>query len=152
MNEVADSTTDFQGVRIDDQVVASVKGGQTTFALPREKVRDVRLRFGFQAERPLLQLLLGLLLAAVGALQIPGAYEFVVHGGTIYLDVMVFLLLLVPLGAWLMAHGLRRGFYLFVEVPNDRFKIPFRGRPTREAIVDFLSIARARTGYSIQFD
>lgn len=144
-------SSDFAGVRITEEVIASLSKGAPTFSLPRPRIRAVVLRHGFQAERPILQSLFGAALALGGLVPIWEVVLWFQRGGTIY-DVIFMLLPLFPAGLLLCLHGLRRGYYLSVRLTDDRFKIPFRRKSGRDDIERFLRDTATRVGYDVRVE
>lgn len=142
------------GIRFSDQEIAEVDpsrpGGRPVLRIPRDRIREIHLRWGIQAARPLVQLVLGGgFLAAAGYILVTMLWEWFRHGGVIHVEVVAGLVVLGVVGGWLLFTALRRGFYLAVQTNNAREKVRFDRRLPRQEIQPFLNEARRRFGYEI---
>jgi hypothetical protein len=139
----ASNTVEKGGVRFSNQEIAEVDasnpGGRPVLRIPRDRIREIHLRWGIQAARPLVQLILGGGLLAAGCyLQIGMLWEWFRHGGTIYGEVVVGFVILSLVGG-----------YLAVQTSSTQEKVRFNRRVQRQEIEPFLSEARSRFGYEI---
>jgi nitrogen fixation-related uncharacterized protein len=139
------------GVRFSAEELAEVDSrGHPVLRIPRSRIRQVELRWGRQAARPLVQLVLGVAFAGTGGgIEIAMILEWLRHGGTIIDLVVVGLAMMALLGVWLLWTALRRGFYLDVQTDSRAEKICFDRRLSREEVEAFLDEARQRLGYQI---
>jgi hypothetical protein len=139
------------GVRFSAEELAEVDDrGHPVLRIPRSRIRQIGLRWGRQAARPLVQLVLGIAFAGGGGfIEIAMILEWLRHGGTLIDLVVVGLAIMTLLGAWLLWTALRRGFYLDVQTDSRAEKICFDRRLTREEVEAFLDEVRQRLGYQI---
>ena len=142
------------GVRFSNQEIAEVDvsnpRGRPVLRIPRDRIQEIHLRWGVQASRPLVQLILGGgFLGAACFIQGSMLWEWFRHGGVIHVEVVVGLAVLGLVGGWLLFTALRRGFYLAVRTNSAQEKVRFDRRVSREEIELFLNEARRRFGYEI---
>jgi hypothetical protein len=118
---------EYRGIRISAEHVALLEGGRPPVSLPVRDVRRMTLEYGFTAERPLMEAILGIVLCALGALASIRVLMWLRDGGTIR-DLQILLAVLIPIGIWLLRNALHRGHFLRIHMENDVRKLPFDGR------------------------
>jgi len=91
--------------------------------LPKDQVQFIELKFGSRAERPLMQVILGLLLVALGLV---GLY-LVVMGGVRGLYWGVGLIFFGGIGALCLYEAIKKGHYLSVTCPKEIRKLKLVG-------------------------
>jgi len=139
---------EYLGVRFSPKGVAHIEGGQKLWFVPKEKIRQITLRQGFQAERPLVQTLFSAALILTGLYPLPHLVLWLFAGGKAY-DVEFMLLLLIPLGAWFLKDGLKKGLYLELTLVDEgRRKIPLQ-RPLEFVMVKWIITQAEALGYVI---
>lgn len=148
------NTIEKGGVRFSDKEIAEVDTsnpcGRPVLRIPRDRIQEIHLRWGIQAARPLVQLVLGGGFLAVACfIQLRMLWEWFRHGGTIYVEVVAGLVILGVVGGWLLFTALRRGFYLAVQTSGGQEKVRFHRRVPRQEIETVLNEARSRFGYEI---
>lgn len=151
MTQSSEFTVDYvesMGVRFSQKGVAHMEGGQRLWFVPKEKIRYVTLRHGYQAERPLVQTLFSAALILIGLYPLPHLILWAFAGGKAY-DVEFLLLLLIPLGAWFLKDGLKRGLYFELTLVDEgRRKIPLQQKP-EGPVLDMVLNRAAAMGYAI---
>ena len=91
----------------------------------KEEIIEIKVKYGFQAEKPLVELVLGALMLCVGYFPIKYIINWIKEGGVLW-DIQVFIILLFPLGAWLVYDALKKSNYILVSTKNIRRKIPLK--------------------------
>jgi hypothetical protein len=150
----ASNAVEKGGVRFTDQELAEVDGSgpgsRPVLRISRDRIREIHLRWGLQAARPLVQLVLGGgFLGAACYIQAAMLWEWFRNGGVIYVEVIVGFVILGVVGGWLLFTALQRGFYLHVQTNNAKEKVRFDRRLPRQEIETVLNEARHRFGYEI---
>ena len=139
---------EYLGVRFSPKGVAHMEGGQRLWFVPKEKIRYVTLRHGYQAERPLVQTLFSAALILTGLYPLPHLILWLFAGGKAY-DLEFMLLLLIPLGAWFLKDGLKKGLYFELTLVDEgRRKIPLQQKPEMP-VLDMVLNRAAAMGYGI---
>jgi len=138
------------GVRFSDKEIAELDRDRPVLRIPRDQIREIRLERGFQAARPLVQVVLGgSILAACLWFGGTMLVDWLRYGGVLQGDIFVALAVMVPLGGWLALHGLRRGLYLAVQTDSRVEKLQLHRSLSREEVETFLSEVRRTLGYPI---
>ena len=123
--------------------------GTRLVCLPRDGITSVALVYGQSEERPLVQLVAGIALMALGLVFVVRILSWILLGGTIA-DVEAFGVALVPLGAWFVYRVFRKRHYLRVETSKETRKLAFNGKAQPQMIDDLLERARRELGYPCQ--
>jgi hypothetical protein len=117
-------TPSYEGVRLTEDALQEFEGEQIVLSLPLAEIRRARLEHGTAAERPTVQLALGIVLLfgggwaawRVGGLLLADEGSLVVLGAAVCVGVA---------GLAVLASGWRRRFYLLIEMGADRRKLVF---------------------------
>ena len=136
-------------VRVTANDVSEMADGHAVVSVPRVDITHIELKRGIAAERPLLLFLFGLLLTLPGGYASRGLWSWLCFGGTLYVDVTLWLILLLPVGVWLACSAFRRRVFLHVHTLNDRRKILFRKNHSPAEILEYVKYVSDRFGYSI---
>lgn len=136
------------GVRFTKKSVAQLDGTRVSVSIARDSIRQMSLRYGFQSERPLLQVLFGSILCLVGLWPVIHITNWLIFGG-VFLALETLLIFFLIFGIWGIYTGVRRGYYLLVEMDRDTRKLAFSSPVAREDIEAFLAEARTAFGYDI---
>jgi hypothetical protein len=139
-------------VRFSEREVAEVDDrGHPVLRIPRDRIQALHLRWGLQAARPAVQLGLGVLLTAAGAvLLVALLVGWARQGGVLHLEMVGGFAFLVLAGGWLLTTALRQGYYLEVLTLKGREKVRFDRRVAPEEIIPFLAEAGRRLGYTVE--
>jgi hypothetical protein len=113
-----------------------------------ERSTKLRLREGFQAQRPILQAVIGLGLMAGGGYVVYALLRTLFRGG-IFAKYQAAFGALIFLGGWLTWDSMRKGYYLEVETGRSREKFAFRGAVTGEELRGFITRAGSQFGFAI---
>jgi hypothetical protein len=144
----APQVIELAGVKFTPDDVTELDGGQVMVRVSRRDVRGMVLRHGFHSAHPLLQVLFGAVLAAIGLLPTWHFTNWLLHGGT-FVSVEALLMGFVFLGPWLMFNALQRGPYLEVRTESGTRKLAFDGKLDPGQLDTCLAAAEQLLGYSI---
>lgn len=137
------------GVLLHPEYVTLEERGKTVKSVRAEQIESISLEYGSHSHHPLIQMVFGVVLAAVGLLPAIGALRWYREGGT--LDVWYFLVvLLLPLGLWVIRDATRRGFHLLVRARPESHKLPLQGVVAPADLRDRLFAAADLAGYEIR--
>ena len=140
-------------VRFSAERIEALDGGHPVIRVARKEIDQVVLQRGFQAARPLVQAAIGGVLLGVGAWVVVNLLaKLFFYGGWFVPKLEGLLLTLIPVGGWLLATALRRGYYLEIRSRKGRDKIPFARELPREEIEAFLLRAEQMYGYVVRKD
>ena len=125
-------------------------GKQTIIRIPRTDITSIELTKRAGAERPFAHIVCGLLLLSVGGIGIELLYTMIAVDGEFVPFRVMGLLLLIPVGLWLIISALSKKKMLLVTMTNDRRKIIFSGSPDTSHTRNFVRKARTCYGYLIE--
>jgi hypothetical protein len=132
----------YLNMAVSEQGITELSGNQRVVFIPKEQIQSIEIRFGSQAERPLVQGIAGLALIGLGivglSLMATGSLDVIRWG----LGFFVF----GGLGAWLLWEVLKRGYYLWVICSNDSRKLVLKGVIQKAELSGFVRSA-AQFGY-----
>ena len=134
----------FLNVVFSEKGVSEFAGKRRVVFISRDKIQIIETDYGWQAERPLLQVITSLLLVLLGT----GGAVILADGGLAVFRWGVGFLFFGVLGAWLLWQSLRRGYYLRVVCSDDLRKLAIHGRIQKKEFREFIDSA-AKLGYDI---
>ncbi|HWE95966.1 MAG TPA: hypothetical protein VG269_18530 [Tepidisphaeraceae bacterium] len=151
MSEVA---TDPQpvacaGIQFDAKSLREVDSGRVMVLLSRADIRRVTLRHGSPAQHPVVQVIAGFIMLAMGALPTLYFLHWMREGGRFILHIATMFLFPV-LGVWFIYGGFIRRHYLDVETSTGNKKLQFSGKPQLVEIRSFLKTAENSFGYKVE--
>ncbi len=128
--------------------IAEWDGDRHAVFVPREAIIGIELRRGAGGERPIVQVVVGVVLLAAGVVLLGalaavdryprGALRFAAGGAV-----------LVVLGAYLLWSAVRPSLYLHVHVKGDARKVLIRGKADLPSLAVSLREASTRFGYEV---
>lgn len=137
------------GIQCDGKSLREIDSGRVMVLLPRADIRRIILRHGSPAQHPVIQVIAGFVLLAIGLFPAVHLLHWMRYGGMIILEGN--LLFLFPvLGIWFIYGGFIRRYYLEVETPTGNKKLEFRGKPQLSEIRSFLSTMKSTFGYNCE--
>jgi len=116
-------------------------------SVAKSDIRKITLKHGFQSERPVVQVVFGIIVIILG-------FYFLIHlilhtlvYRIFYVDDILSLLLL-PTGGWFIVDGFRKRLYFEVTLDNDKRKFPLGKTPDMGELQKFIELA-SQLGYVI---
>jgi hypothetical protein len=147
-----ENITEMEAVRF--QTVEFSAKGVTLFSqqskllfVPREQIRQITLKYGFQSERPIVEILFGIVIIGVGLYLIINIILNILLRQTIHVEQCLSILLL-PVGSWFFIDGFRKRLYFEVGLDNDMRKFPLGKNPDKAELQKFIRLA-GQFGYTI---
>lgn len=129
------------------EVVESGSDG-VVVRVPRADVREIQFRHGYVSRHPVVQAVLSLAVAAVGALPTWHLAHWIVRGG-LFITWEATVVPLVFVGPWLFIDAFKRGDYLDVKTPAGWKRLVFDRSVDRSAVDAFLSAVEVSMLYKI---
>ena len=137
---------DLNNVRITEKGMAELDGDDFRCSVPRETIRNVSVRYGPHAERPLRQLTMSFVFLTIGLFPLRKALAGF-QGWSWSVREWAMMAFLIPAVA--ATYGsFARGLYLHVETETGRRKLPFKPRPSEADLERFIQEAEGH-GYEI---
>lgn len=137
----------FHNVVFDTEGVTLYDRQSKLLHVLKKDIREITLKYGFQSERPIMQVLFGLVLIGLGMYFIIHFLLIASFERIIY-DVGCLSPLLIPVGGWFLADGLKKRLYFEISLGNDQRKFPLDKNPDRGELRNFIKIA-SQLGYLI---
>jgi len=139
---------DYGNVSITWKRVAELDGKSVAVAIPRENIEAIRLCYGRQGERTWLQVVFAAALMVSGGVALLTVIQGTRASG-VFFDWFSLVVLMLPIGGWMLRTALTPGYYLEVVTADDRRKIAFAADARREEIETFLEAASDELGVAI---
>ena len=136
------------GVRFTNRSVSQLDGDRVSVSIPRDSIRHLSLGYGFQSERPLLQVLFGSIILAVGVWPVIRIARWLFFGGDLS-TLEVLLVGFLIFGVWGVYSAVKRGYYILVETDRDRRKLAFSSPVARDDIQSFLADVHSTLDYEV---
>ena len=114
----------------------------------KKDIRQITLKYGFQSERPLVEIIFGVGIILTGFYFILNFVLHILVNRIAYMD-MLGSILLLPVGIWFIVDGFRKRLYFEVTLHNDKRKFPLGKNPDKGELQKFIKIA-SQLGYSIE--
>jgi hypothetical protein len=137
----------FQNIEFSTQDMTLLDQQSKILSVAKKDVQKITLKYGFQSERPFVQVGFGVALLLIGLYFIVNFILQALINRIIYTD-MLLSILLFPVGVWFMVDGFRRRLYFEVSLDQDKRKFPLGKNPDKGELQRFIKIA-SRLGYPI---
>jgi hypothetical protein len=135
----------YLNIMISEKGLSEFSHGKRLIFIPKEQVQSIEIKFGTRAERPLMQMILGVLLAGLGIV----GFSFVLTGGLRGLRWGLGFIVFGGLGVFCLYEALKKGYYLQIISTNDTRKLVFSGAVQKAELSQFLTKA-VQFGYNFQ--
>ena len=137
----------FQNIEFSTQDMTLLDQQSKILSVAKKDVQKITLKYGFQSERPFVQVGFGVALLLIGLYFVVNFILQALINRIIYTD-MLLSILLFPVGVWFMVDGFRRRLYFEVSLDQDKRKFPLGKNPDKGELQRFIKIA-SRLGYPI---
>jgi hypothetical protein len=135
----------YLSVHISPKGISEVHGGRTVVFVSKPDIQGIKLAIGSGAERPVLQVVFGFILAAVGACGLIPLWS----GNMTLFRYEIGFVFFGLLGVWLIWETLRKHTFLLVSTRADKRKLFFKGAVEPKQLEEFLRTAETKFGYVI---
>jgi len=116
-------------------------------SVEKKNIRSITLKHGFQSERPIAQIIFGIVIIGLGVYFFAHLILHTLVYRIMYVDDWLSLILF-PLGCWFIVDGFRKRFYFEVALDNDKRKFPLGKKPDKGELQKFIKSA-SQIGYSV---
>jgi hypothetical protein len=144
MTASPDTRFTYLNLEVSEKGISEFSGGRRVVFVSREEIQTIEVHFGSNAERPLLQIIAGVLLAALGCAGAVMIFDNPGRGLRWGLGFIIF----GCLGVWMLWEAIHKSHYLLVLTRKDRRKLVVHGRWSQP---DFDKFTAAAAGLSYQF-
>ncbi|HZL34649.1 MAG TPA: hypothetical protein VFC78_05010 [Tepidisphaeraceae bacterium] len=143
------SPIEFAGIRCSAEQLLEIDSGRVMVLVSRPDILRIAACHGLQALHPIIQFVAGVIVTAIGLIPVPYIIGWIHHGGTLILGSKL-LLVLAPIGLWLIAESFARGYFLRIETTKGSKRLAFHGKPRAHDVEMFLQSVENRFGYKIE--
>ena len=150
-NQVNSSSTtsatyrSYENLRLSDKGVSEVIAGRRMLFIPKEQVQYIETKFGSHAERPLVQMVLGLFLVALGLVGLYLALEGGIRGLYWGAGFVGF----GAIGVYCLYEAFKKGYFFSVVCSKETRKIKITGEIQKAEFSQFIKDASA-AGYDVR--
>lgn len=137
----------YSGILLTSEKIAMIQGKSEVASVLKKDIRAISLEEGQQSERPILQVIFGIAVLFIPLLTILYILGGLIAGEPLRIPFLL-ALAFAPLGVWMIREGIRRGFYLLIELDNDKRKLAFEKNCEKPELKEFIKSAN-RLGYVI---
>jgi len=130
----------FHNVEFSNQDVTLLDQQNKILSVSKKDVRQITLKYGFQSERPFIQVGFGIALLFIGLYFIVNFILHILINRIVY-TTMLLSILLFPVGIWFMVDGFRKRLYFEVTLDNDKRKFPLGKNPDMGELQKFIKLA-----------
>lgn len=139
---------EYLGIEATRDAITQVERGRTTMRIMRDQICSVSIEYGSPSNRPMVQLVIGVLLIGLGFIPIPWIVHWLLYGGKLP-KVIVFTLSWAAIGSWLVWHAISKRTFLRVDLNGRIEKLQFDGKPDPMTLQKFVRQLRDSLGYSV---
>ena len=139
----------YNGILLTPEKIAMIQGKRKSevASVLKKDIRAVLLEEGRQSERPILQIVFGIAILFIPLFSILYILSGLITGEPLRIPLLL-ALAFAPLGVWMIREGIRHGFYLLIELDNDKRKLAFEKNCEKPELKEFIKSAN-RLGYVI---
>jgi hypothetical protein len=135
----------YLNLAISEKGLSEFSGGRRIIFIPKDEVQIIEIKFGSSAERPLIQVIAGLMLVGLGYIGLTMIIMNAMRGSRWGLGFIVF----GGFGLWFLYETFKKTHYLRVICRNDKRKLVFRGAFQEAEFSKFINDA-TKLGYSFK--
>jgi hypothetical protein len=142
----SDSKLSYLNIVISEKGLSEFSHGKRVVFIPKDEVQKIEVRYGSGAERPLAQIVVGLLLTALGCVGVAMIFASGMRGLRWGVGFIVF----GALGAWCLYEAFKKTHYLQITCHKETRKLVLKGTFEEQAFSECIRNA-ARLGYSFDY-
>ena len=137
----------YCSVEISQSGIFELGNSERIVSAPRENIVTVELCKTVDSQSPLIQMIMGIGFLIVGVNACRGVLHLLIHGGTLYVDVALVLILGIPLGIWLIYGAICKKTLLLIKTKKGKKRVIFKGKYDLGTTRNFVSKLCDKYGY-----
>jgi len=137
----------FHNIEFSPEGIALLSQNSKLLFAAKKDITKITLKYGFQSERPIVEIIFGIIIFGLGAYFILNFILKAIIYRTVYVEELLSLFLL-PIGGWFFMDGFRKRLYFEVTLDNDKRKFPLGKNPDKNELQKFIGFA-SQLGYVI---
>lgn len=139
------------GVICEPERLTEIEAGRIMVLVDRKDIQHLRLRHGLVSPHPVLQLIAGAVLTALGYFPAAHFIDWFRHGGTFF-EAEAYVVPFVIIGLWLGIGTFRRAYILDVATSAGRKRLAFSGSTELAEITRFLDAIEQHYALNVERD
>ena len=141
---------EVSGIRFEEAKISNVQDNRVFASINRSDIGRLDFRWGILSQRPVIQVGIGALLSLIGLSVVRVIYMWFTYGGTAF-DFQIMLVLLLPMGAWVIVDALKVGYYLSIERRSgSKDKMTFHKTQDQNSLEELSRQLRSKLNYEIR--
>lgn len=137
----------FHNIEFSPEGIALLSQNSKLLFVAKKEIRQITLKYGFQSERPIVEIIFGIIVLGLGVYLILDIILKAFIYRITHVEELLGLLLL-PIGGWFFIDGFRKRLYFEVKLDNDKRKFPLGKNPDKNELRKFTQYA-SQLGYVI---
>lgn len=130
--------------------LAEYSEGNPVVEIEKEKIIRIELKKSLAAERPIVQAVVGIISTLAGIYFTDILVSRMICSAFFYFDISIALTLFLPCGILFTLLAFRRRLLLSVHMENDRRKLVFHRKTSREEVIVFSETIASKYNYIIE--
>jgi hypothetical protein len=141
---------EVSGIRFEETKISNVQDNRAFASINRSDISRLDFRWGILSQRPVLQVIFGAILSLFGLSVVRFIYMWLTYGGTAF-DYQIMLVLLLPMGAWVIVDALKVGYFLSIERRSgSKDKMTFHKTQDQNSVEELSRQLRSKLKYEIR--
>lgn len=140
---------EYCGIRVTDKSLSEIDSGRIMVIVDKQAIRNITLRYGFQAMHPAPQIIVGWALILLGYFPLLHFIHWAQHGG-VFIDLEAWIIPFAAIGGWLVYSATKRGYFLEVGQDKGTKRLTFSGKPNPGDLGAFLTTIEQDYGLKIE--
>jgi hypothetical protein len=141
---------EVSGIRFEETRISNVQDKRVFASINRSDISKLDFRWGILSQRPVLQVILGVVLSLFGLSVVRFIYMWFTYGGTAF-DYQIMLVLLLPGGVWIIVDALKVGYYLSIEQRSgSKNKMTFQEKQNQISLEELSRQLRSKLNYEVR--
>jgi hypothetical protein len=141
---------EVSGIRFEETKISNVQDNRVFASINRSDISGLDFRWGILSQRPVVQVIFGALLSLFGLSVVRFIYMWLTYGGTAF-DYQIMLVLLLPMGAWVIVDALKVGYFLSIERRSgSKDKMTFHKTQDQNSVEELSRQLRSKLNYEVR--
>jgi hypothetical protein len=137
------------GIRFEETKISNVQDNRVFASIDRSDITSLDFRWGILSQRPFLQISFGALLSLFGLSVVRFIFTWLTQGGIAF-DYQIMLILVLPMGIWLIMDALKRGYFLSIQLRSGKDKMTFEKQQDQDSLEQLSRQLRSKLNYEIR--
>ncbi len=138
------------GIRFEETKISNVQDKRVFASINRSDISKLDFRWGILSQRPVLQVIFGVVLSLFGLSVVRFIYMWLTYGGKAF-DYQILLVLLLPIGGWVIVDALKVGYFLSIELRSgSKDKMTFQEKQNLNSLEELSRQLQSKLNYEVR--